>query len=210
MADQPSPPPGPDTPPPSPPSPSGPPSGGSGAPPSPGPPRPSGPARPSIGSFKGRWTFPITQTATQTFQVMNENISFKKVTDEFYFRIARLYRWWRPIENLARIYLHFWLREQERKVLDHPIGKKLFEVWLGNIYGRRSGIYIDRDAQVEFLDDLFQLLDIQHHPKHQEVFNHYQDLFIGIRLMRQVMKRALLRVGISSSSRPTLYRKVSK
>ncbi len=131
-----------------------------------------------------RWMFAINRVTDTQLNLIKDGENFKAVLDNYYNHNSRQFRSWRAIKPFIKRWIFFWLRSWERAVFDDPVGKKLYEIFLEDIFGRKSGVRISELSKLRFLKFLYENLEIQKHPIHAEQHKRYMGLGLGLKLMK--------------------------
>lgn len=107
----------------------------------------------------------MTQTIRMWVELPAQVESLKKAADKLYFSMARQLTY--KMRFRMKKYLPFleWIPEGAEEFWNHPLTKKLFEIWSENIEGVKRGWRADAREGLEFFNYMYQLLQIAHDPK---------------------------------------------
>ncbi|MCP4113050.1 MAG: hypothetical protein GY749_47235 [Desulfobacteraceae bacterium] len=147
-------------------------------------------------AFKAKWNFGLGGTF-QTFHCLFGDVgSFNAVSKDLYYYLARQVkplRWLRF--TLRKIFgSRIAMSNVEKRFWDHPLRKRLFEIWLENISGVRRGtldFLLGRDLEkptkrekAEFLEYMFEKFEITYDPEHADTYESYKDLAFSMTMLR--------------------------
>jgi hypothetical protein len=165
--------------------------------------------RNEIRLFKARWKGPIQQTCRMTTCLFDHVDALKKATDELYFSMATSNTKIRKIGHTLKKYIplshlipiNSKRKETQRKFLQNPLVKQLFDLWRENVSGVHQIWRTDIREETNFIEFIFERMEKARHPKFKDVFINYSETAFGLGMLRP-NSQVHIYLGYSFQQRP--------
>ncbi len=142
--------------------------------------------------FRIRWKTAIENTCRMTTCLFDHDDYLKEKTNDLYFAMATSNKRLRKFKHSIKKWLpfaHLFTTNRKRKqtqvdFLQDPLVRELFDIWRENVSGVYQVWKTDIREETNFIEYIYDRMEIARHPKFKDVFINYSETAFGLGMLR--------------------------